>query len=148
VIDMLNSKNFKVLTLAVIFSLLIPFGSSSAFIPSSSSSSEELETLQIEIKYNNGDRADAYQTYYVVYQDHNKTPFLERNLETNPDFISLPKDHQYQIKVFVNGIFSESGFIELKNEPEKLNINIPLNSFWDFFIISSSCCLVNSVTGV
>jgi hypothetical protein len=101
----------------VIFSLVVPYGSSY---------SEELETLQVEIKYTNGDRIDAYQTKYVVYQDNEKTPILEKNLDTNPVSILLPQDHRYKVEVFVNGIFSEIGYVELKDEPEKLDINIPL----------------------
>ena len=33
--------------------------------------SEDSQSLQIEVKYTNGDRIDAYQTHYVVYQDRN-----------------------------------------------------------------------------
>ncbi len=116
-IKMLNSKIFKVCAFAAIVSLFASFNSAY---------SEESEELQIEIKYTNGDRIDTYQTKYFVYQDHDDSPLLEKKLEVNPDTISLPKDHKYQIEVFVNGMFSEVGYVELKNEPEKLNINIPL----------------------
>ncbi len=68
--DMLKSKIYQICTIAVISSLFISIGSSFA---------EELETLQIEIKYTNGDRIDTYQTKYVVYQDHEKTPIFEKN---------------------------------------------------------------------
>ncbi len=114
---MLKSNIFKACVFTVIFSLVIPYGSSY---------SEELETLQIEIKYTNGDRIDAYQTKYVVYQDYEQTPILEKKLETNPVFITLPQDHRYKVEIFVNGMFSEVGYVELQNEPEKLDINIPL----------------------
>jgi len=118
VIDMLKSKIYQICTIAVISSLFISIGSSLA---------EELETLQIEIKYTNGDRIDTYQTKYVVYQDHEKTPIFEKKLESNPDTIILPKNHRYQVEVFVNGMFSEVGYVNLQNEPKKLNINIPLS---------------------
>ena len=116
VINMLTPI-FKVSALAVILSLLVPLGSAY---------SEGLATLQMEIKYTNGDRAGAYQTNYVVYQDNGKSPFLEKNLETNPGSISLPQDHRYKVEVFVNDMFSGVGYAELKNEQEKLDINIPL----------------------
>ncbi len=114
---MLNSKIFKVCAFVVIFSLVTPFVSSY---------SEESETLQIEIKYTNGDRIDAYQTKYIIYQDYEKTPILEQKLETNPATVTLPQDHKYKVEVYVNGMFSEVGYVELQNEPAKLDINIPL----------------------
>jgi len=84
------------------------------------------QKLQIEIKYTNGDRIDAYQTNYKIYQDNEKTPFLEKDLITNPEIIDLPKDHRYKVEVYVNGIFSEVGYVELKDNSEKLEIKIPL----------------------
>lgn len=87
---------------------------------------EESQSLQIEVKYTNGDRIDAYQTNYVVYQDSNKSPFLEKELETNPETITLPKDHRYKVEVYVNGMFSEVGYVELDDEPNKLEVTIPL----------------------
>ena len=115
---MLNSKVFNLCAFLILLSIVVPI---------SSAYSEESEKLQIEIKYLNGDRIDTYQAKYVIYQDHDKTPILEKNLETNPDHITLPNNHQYKVEVFVNGIFSEVGFLELHNDPEKLNIDIPLS---------------------
>jgi len=87
---------------------------------------EESSSLQIEVKYTNGDRIDAYQTNYLIYQDSDKIPFLEKKLETNPETVILPKDHRYKVEVYVNGMFSEVGYVELKNSIEKLEVNIPL----------------------
>ncbi len=114
---MVKSEIYKICAFVVIFSLVTPFVSSY---------SEESNTLKIEIKYTNGDRIDTYQTKYIVYQDNEKTPFLEKRLNLNPDTINLPNDHKYKVKVFVNGMFSEVGYVDFKNEPEKLDINIPL----------------------
>ena len=114
---MVKSEIYKICAFVVIFSLVTPFVSSY---------SEESNTLKIEIKYTNGDRIDTYQTKYIVYQDNEKTPFLEKRLNLNPDTINLPIDHKYKVKVFVNGMFSEVGYVDFKNEPEKLDINIPL----------------------
>lgn len=88
--------------------------------------SEDSQSLQIEVKYTNGDRIDAYQTHYVVYQDTDQNPFLEKKLEFNPETIVLPKDHRYKVEVYVNGMFAEVGYVELNNDPEKLEIKIPL----------------------
>ena len=87
---------------------------------------EDSSSLQIEVKYTNGDRIDAYQTNFVIYQDSDKNPFLEKKLEANPETVTLPKDHRYKVEVYVNGMFSEVGYIELKNSLEKLEVNIPL----------------------
>ena len=87
---------------------------------------EDFSSLQIEVKYTNGDRIDAYQTNYIIYQDSEKNPFLEKKLETNPETVTLPKDHRYKVEVYVNGMFSEVGYVELKNSLEKLEVNIPL----------------------
>jgi len=113
VFNMVNLKIFNLCAFLILLSIVVPV---------SSAYSEESEKLQIEIKYTNGDRIDTYQAKYVVYQDNEKTPILEKNLENNPDTINLPKDHRYTVEVFVNGMFSDVGYIELKNEPEKLDL--------------------------
>jgi len=41
---------------------------------------EELETIQLEIKYTNGDRADYNGMKVIVYQDFDKSPTLEKEL--------------------------------------------------------------------
>ncbi|HUT06616.1 MAG TPA: hypothetical protein VMW74_08025, partial [Nitrosopumilaceae archaeon] len=114
---MMTFEIYKIVVFAVIFCLTMPF---------ISSYSEEFETLQIEIKYLGGDRIDTFQTNYIIYQDSDKTPFIEKSLESNPESITLPKDHRYKVEVFVNGMFAEVGYVEL-DEPKKLDINIPLS---------------------
>ncbi len=113
-------SNFRILQLgglSILLSLIVSLGPVY---------SEESNLLQIEIKYTNGDRIDAYQTTYKVYQDFDKTPIIEKELETNPETISLPINHKYKVEVYVNGMFSEVGYIELKESSEKLDIGIPL----------------------
>ncbi|MFB5607999.1 MAG: hypothetical protein ACE5RG_07860, partial [Candidatus Nitrosomaritimum yanchengensis] len=113
-------SNFRILqlgALSILLSLMVSLGSAY---------SEESNSLQIEIKYTNGDRIDAYQTTYKVYQDFDKTPIIEKELETNPETISLPINHKYKVEVYVNGMFTEVGYVELKESSEKLDINIPL----------------------
>jgi hypothetical protein len=112
--------NFRILqlgALSILLSLIVSLGSAY---------SEESSSLQIEIKYTNGDRIDAYQTTYKVYQDYDKTPIMEKELEENPETISLPTNHKYKVEVYVNGMYSEVGYVELKESSEKLDINIPL----------------------
>lgn len=107
-----------------IFSLVAVIISISIFLEYSYA--EETQPLQIEIKYTNGDRIDAYQTKYIIYQDDEKSPYLEKTLDTNPETIMLPENHQYKIEVYVNGMYSEVGYIQLQNQQEKLDIHIPL----------------------
>jgi peptidoglycan/xylan/chitin deacetylase (PgdA/CDA1 family) len=115
---MLKSNILKLCAFVALFSIIVPINSVY---------SEESEKLQIEIKYTNGDRIDTWQAKYVVYQDNEKTPILEKELENNPDTVVLPRDHHYKVEVFVNGMFSEMGSIELRDEPEKLDMYIPLS---------------------
>ena len=119
------SKMYKVIFFTIVFSLTMPFGCSDA---------EEFETLQIEIKYQGGDRIDTFQTNYIIYQDSQKTPFIEKNLESNPESITLPKDHKYKVEVFVNGMFATVGYVEL-NESKKLDLFIPLSGGLKFNVV-------------
>jgi len=114
---MINSKILIISAFVAITLLLVP-------LPSSYS--EELETLQLEVKYTNGDRRDAFHTSYVIYQDFSATPFLENDMKTNPEILSLPENHRYKFEIFVDGLYSESGYIDLKSTPDKLEIRIPL----------------------
>ena len=90
-------------------------------------SAEELETIEVEIKYTNGDRADHTGMKLLVYQDTNKDVFLEKDLESNPDFIIVPENHRYKIEVYVHGIYAGVEYVQLENNSEKININIPLS---------------------
>ena len=114
---MFKLRFLQLCSLSILLSLTVSLGTAY---------SEEYNVLQFEIKYTNGDRIDAYQTAYKVYQDFDKTPIIEKKLETNPETISLPINHKYKVEVYVNGMFTEVGYVELKESSEKLNINIPL----------------------
>jgi len=88
---------------------------------------EELETIELEFRYTNGDRADFTGMNVVVYQDFNKSPILEKKIVSNPDMITLPENHRYKIEVFANGMYVDVGYIQLDNNPKKLNILVPLS---------------------
>ncbi|MCV0430045.1 polysaccharide deacetylase family protein [Nitrosopumilus sp.] len=88
---------------------------------------EELEKIEVEIKYTNGDRADHSEIKLLVYQDFNKEVFLEKKLESNPDVIMVPENHRYKIEVFVNGIYADVEYVQLDNTSKKIQINIPLS---------------------
>jgi len=111
--------NSKYLILIGIIPLLV--------ISYDSAYAEELETIQVEIKYNNGDRADFYGMKLIAYQDFNKEIFLEKQLEGNPDFISVPQNHNYKIEIYANDMYAGVGYVQLNNDSEKVTINIPLS---------------------
>ena len=87
----------------------------------------ESQTVEVEIKYTNGDRVDFNGVKLLVYQDFNKNIFLEQQLENNPDTVFLPTNHKYKIEIFANGVYADVEYIELKNNPEKITFNIPLS---------------------
>jgi len=60
---------------------------------------EENETIEIDVKYTNGDIADFNSMKILVYQDFQKEPILEKKLISNPDFISVSENHRYKIGV-------------------------------------------------
>jgi len=103
-------------------------------IPSNSVYSQESRTIQVEVKYTNGDLADFYGMNLVVYQDYNSVPILKKDIENNPDSISLPKDHRYKIEVYANGMYGDVGYVDLNNNQEKINISIPLSGGLQFNI--------------
>ena len=115
---MLFNKNFVIVSVIISTVLLIP--SEGIF-------ADEQETVEIEIKYTNGDRAGFNGMKMLVYQDFDKVPIIEKDFENNPDFITVEKNHRYKIEVFVNGIYADVGYVQLENNPEKLDINIPLS---------------------
>ena len=90
------------------------------------------KTIDIEIKYTNGDRADYNSMKIIVYQDFDKAYFLEKELIGNPDFILVPENHRYKIEVFANGMYADVGYIELEEVDKKIDIVIPLSSGLQF----------------
>jgi len=88
---------------------------------------EELETIQIEIKYTNGDRADFNGMKLIVYQDFDKFSILEKVLENNPETITVPKNHKYKIEVYANGMYADVQFLQVNNNSEEIVFKIPLS---------------------
>jgi len=107
---------------------------------------EELETIQLEIKYTNGDIVDYNGVKIIVYQDFNKSPIIERTLQGNPDLISVPENHRYKIEVYANGMYADVGYVQLKNKSEKTDINIPLSGGLQFEILYKNGHPINEAT--
>ena len=121
-------KNFNILKIVIIILVV------TLIIPINSAYSQESKTVQVEVKYTNGDEADFYGMNLVVYQDYNSAPILKKEMDSNPYPISLPKDHRYKIEVYANGMYGDVGYIDLKNNQEKINIDIPLSGGLQFNI--------------
>ena len=95
---------------------------------------EETETIEVEVKYTNGDIADYNSMKIIVYQDFQKEPILEKKLSSNSDFITVAENHRYKIEVYADGMYADVGYIQLNDKPEKITINIPLSGGLQFQI--------------
>ena len=85
------------------------------------------EAIQVEVKYTNGDRADFNGMKLLVYQDFDKSVFLEKTMVGNPDVISVPENHRYKIKVYANGMYADVAYVQVNDKPEDVTVNIPLS---------------------
>ena len=90
------------------------------------------KTIDLQIKYTNGDRADFNSMKVLIFQDFNSEPLFEKELKSNPDFISLPENHRYKIEVYANEMYADVGYVELKNQNIDLDIVIPLSAGLQF----------------
>jgi len=120
-------QNNKILLLIITASILIFYSVDNAY-------AEETQTIEIEIKYTNGDRVDFTGTRILVYQDFNKIPILEKKLVGNPDSISVEKYHKYKIEVYVNGIFADVGYVQVDDSPVKMDMSISISGGIQFNI--------------
>jgi len=87
---------------------------------------EESQTVEIGIKYTNGDIADYNGIKLLVYQDSDKSVFLEKQLESNPFFSTVPENHKYKIEVYANGMYAATEFIQVNTNSDEIEIKIPL----------------------
>jgi len=111
---------FLLTTLLVFFLVLTE--SSLAF-------AEETGSIEVDIKFLNGDRLDTWQTTIQVFQDNSDTSYVTiENPKFNPYLIdSLPLGHKYTAKVYVNNMFAGQSFLNLEESEEHLPVNIPLS---------------------
>ncbi|MGY5149175.1 MAG: polysaccharide deacetylase family protein [Candidatus Nitrosopumilus sp. bin_68KS] len=111
----------KVIMFSIVFSVLLFVNYTDSVF------AQESETIEVEIKYTNGDRADFNGMKLVVYQDFNKEPLLEKNMLSNPDFITVPENHRYKIEVYSNGVFGDVEYVQLEKDSKKVTISIPIS---------------------
>ncbi len=121
---MQKESGFDLMSKVIIFSIIFSF---LLFVNYANSAlAQESETIEVEIKYTNGDRADFNGMRLIVYQDFSKEPLLEKNMISNPDVITVPENHRYKIEVYTNGIFGDVEYVQLGNTSKKVIISIPI----------------------
>lgn len=86
-------------------------------------------SIEVDVKYTNGDRADYSGMVLKVYQDFSKTPYkVIESLSSNPYNIPLlPLGHKYKVEVFVNSMYSSVNYVNLQSNQERLDITMPLS---------------------
>jgi peptidoglycan/xylan/chitin deacetylase (PgdA/CDA1 family) len=84
-------------------------------------------TLELNMKYFNGDRVGAYALSLKIYRDFDLTPYKEiKSISENPYVItSLTMYHQYKIMTFVGGMLSSTNLVTLDTPEQDLEVNIP-----------------------
>ena len=120
---MKSNKSITLLLIITTFALIISFDDAYAE-----------KTIEVEIKYTNRDRVDFNDIRLVIYQNYDASPILEKKIESNPATISVPENNRYKIEVYANGMYAGVGYVQLDNNPKKLNINIPLSGGIQFEI--------------
>lgn len=97
---------------------------------------EDTGNINVELKYENGDRVSTWQTTLKIFQDNNDE--LLRVIEfpeSNPyEIKSLPLGHKYTIEVFVNDMYAEESFLFLNESEAELQISIPLQAGMQFIV--------------
>jgi hypothetical protein len=113
-------KMKKPLLVLFVFCIIFSF-----FIPSFSQQSGSIE---IEVKYINGDRVDFNEVSLVIFQDNNKTPLMKKSLTKNPEIIeSLAIGHRYKIETYVNNIYGSTTLVDLKVAKQQVDVFVPLS---------------------
>ncbi len=142
--------NQKIIFLIMIFSIIIVIHSVNSVF------AQESSTIEVEVKYTNGDKASFEELKIVAYQDFNKDPIVIQKMTSNPDFITVPKNHKYKIEIYSNDIFGDVQYIQLNNNSEKIEIKIPLSGGIKFEVyykngqipINESTVIIKSMNNV
>lgn len=119
----------KFLLVPLLVSFFIITGSALSF-------GEETGSIEVAIKYTNGDKLNTWQTIIKVLQDDEEIPYVTiENPETNPFLIeSLPLGHKYYVEVYVNNMFAGLSFLNLEEGEAELNVIIPLPGGYRFIV--------------
>lgn len=84
-------------------------------------------TVAVNMKYPNGDRVEYNLVSMRVYQDSNPVPYRQIDSITgNPfDMTLLPLGHRYKIETYVEGMLSNTDYVDLENKQQELDMGIP-----------------------
>jgi peptidoglycan/xylan/chitin deacetylase (PgdA/CDA1 family) len=87
---------------------------------------EPAGSLEVFIKTTNNDRISPESMTIKVFKDLETVPLkVITPLESNPVTISsLPLDHRYKVEVYMNNLYAEVGFIDLKKPSERIEMTI------------------------
>jgi len=98
---------------------------------------EDTGSIEVEIRYTNGELINNRQTVLQVFQDKSDSPYVTVKFpESNPYLIdSLPLGHKYKVKVYVNNMYATTGFLNLEEMEAQLNLNIPLRGGYRFVVL-------------
>jgi len=119
----MHSKTSLAISLLVMLVL-----SSLVVYPQRVFSQENTGSVEITVRFPNGERASTYQMVLNVYMDTRTSPYLVLDpLESNPVVLtSLPLAHKYIFEVYVNGMYAGLHSMILDNSRmEKILITIP-----------------------
>jgi len=101
------------------------------FFPVQAFSQTETGSIEIVLKYTNGDYVPPSEITLFLYQDKNSNPYLEELITSNPVILtSLPLQHRYDVEIFINGMFAGQSFVEFEvNEATEVSqeIVVPLS---------------------
>ncbi len=91
---------------------------------------EDLAQIEIDVNNSNGDRTGASNVIFKVYKYVDDTLYSELKPKSDyPYFVAtLPMDHTYRLEGFVNGVFSDSSIINIKNNYEQIDFVLPKSS--------------------
>lgn len=125
---LVSGPKFLLAATLVLFFLII--GATPSF-------AQETGSIEVEIKYTNGDRLDTWQTILKVFQDDGDKAYRTIEFpESNPYLIdSLPLGHKYKVKVYVNNMYAGENFLDLKAKKGYLKITIPLSGGMRFIAL-------------
>ena len=122
--------SMKIPSCAVLFLLLV-------LNPILSYADQATGSIEVNIRYTNGDRADFYEVVLKIYQDFSKTPYkVIDSLSSNPyNITSLPLGHKYAIEVYVDGMYGSVEYVDLERNQESIVSTIPLSGGMRFTVV-------------
>jgi len=98
---------------------------------------EEFGQLNIDIRYTNGDRVSAHNVIMKIYPEG--TDDLYTQLKPNseyPYFVAmLPLDKEFRIDAYVNGMYSGSYNVDIKNNLDEIDFTFPVSSGVKFQVL-------------